>query len=266
MTNRLCLQDQSYGNSPPLSPRSGVPGSSISGAMSRSSTSSSSRRSLSGVSFSDMGGSPLSRSSVSRSSSSGSSVTTESRSGRSVSSPGDSGSSSVRSSDTGSSISRSNSSLSSRSSSFRSTSNSETTESSRSSHASSETSSSSSGRSSDESVKLEKKPFYAVPESPRNQKFQLPPTTANLKVAQLLETYLEEIAKDSSIPLEKFITLAELFTEFPRDSDDSIYRAIDGFLKVEISPPISRFLSSFVNLLEYQLKLFHIIKILRILG
>lgn len=81
-------------------------------------------------------------------------------------------------------------------------------------------------------MKLEKKPFYAITESPRNRKSQLPPRTANFKVAQLLETYLEEIAKDSSIALEKFITLAELLTEFPRDSDDSIYRAIDGFLRV----------------------------------
>lgn len=82
-------------------------------------------------------------------------------------------------------------------------------------------------------MKLEKKPFYTVTESPRNQRSQLPPTTANFKVAQLLETYLDEIAKDSTIFLEKFITLLELFTEFPRDSDDSIYRAIDGFLRVQ---------------------------------
>lgn len=81
-------------------------------------------------------------------------------------------------------------------------------------------------------MKLENKPFYPVTESPKNRRSQLPSTTANLKVAQLLETYLEEIAKDSSISLEKFINLAELFTEFPRDSDDSIYRAIDGFLRV----------------------------------
>lgn len=61
---------------------------------------------------------------------------------------------------------------------------------------------------------------------------QLPNTNANLKVAQLLETYLEEVGKDSSIPLGKFMALAELFTKFPRESDDSIYRAIDAFLRV----------------------------------
>lgn len=64
------------------------------------------------------------------------------------------------------------------------------------------------------------------------RKSQLPNTTANLKVAQLLETYLEEVGKDSSIPLGKFMALAELFTQFPRESDDSIYRAIDAFLRV----------------------------------
>lgn len=64
------------------------------------------------------------------------------------------------------------------------------------------------------------------------RKSQLSNTTANRKVAQLLETYLEEVAKDSSIPLGKFIVLAELFTEFPRDSDDSLYRAIDAFFRV----------------------------------
>ncbi|KAG0590398.1 hypothetical protein KC19_1G096700 [Ceratodon purpureus] len=234
------IQEQSYGNSPPFSPRSSVTGSSMSGSTSRTSSSSSSLRSLSSVSSSDLSSTSLSRSlsgsSLSGSSiTSGSSLTTDSRSGRSVSGSSNSGSSSVRSSDTGSSISRSSSNLSSRSSSFRSTSNSDTTESSLTSHTSSDTSSSSSGISSDESVKLEKKPFYAVTESPSNQRFQLPPTTANFKVAQLLETYLDEISKDSSIPLEKFIMLAELFTEFPRDSDDSIYRAIDGFLRAHPS-------------------------------
>lgn len=55
---------------------------------------------------------------------------------------------------------------------------------------------------------------------------------SNFKLGQLLETYLEEVAKDSSISLGKFITLADLFAEFPRNSDDGIYRAIDTFLRV----------------------------------
>lgn len=61
---------------------------------------------------------------------------------------------------------------------------------------------------------------------------QLPSTTGNVKLGQLLETYLDEVARDSSISLGKFVSLADLFTEFPRDSDDGVYRAIDTFLKV----------------------------------
>lgn len=222
------IENQSYGNSPPLSPRS-----SISGTTSRTS---SSRSLTSSVSSSDLS-IPSSVTSV---------TTGSSRSGRSVSSSGsDSGSSSLRSSDTGSSISGSSISgslSSSRSSSFRSTASSETTE----SHASSETTTTSSisGHSSDESVKLEtkqkKKPAFYDTETP-SRKTLLPPTTANFKVAQLLETYLEEIAKDSSISFGKFLKLGELFTEFPRDSDDSIYRAIDGFLRVGTCTSLANF-------------------------
>jgi len=90
-------------------------------------------------------------------------------------------------------------------------------------------------------VKLEKKKnaFYVTESSP-SRKTLLPPTTANFKVAQLLETYLEEVAKDSTINFGQFMKLAELFTEFPRDSDDSIYRAIDGFFRVSTSRKLSQ--------------------------
>ncbi|XP_024374724.1 root phototropism protein 3 [Physcomitrium patens] len=208
------LQDQSYGNSPPFSPRS------VFGTTSTTSLSSS-LRSLSSVSTSD---------------SSGSSVTTEiSTSSRSISGSSASDSSSVRTSDTGSSTNGTSSSLSSRRSSlsFVSSSSETSSTSTRSDHsrtssiASSETSSS--ALSSDESVKLEKK-FY-VTEGPTGRRFQLPLTTMNFKVAQLLETYLEEVAKDSSIPLGRFISLADLVAEFPRDSDDALYKAIDTFLR-----------------------------------
>jgi hypothetical protein len=161
-------------------------------------------------------------------------VTTESSStsGRAVSGSSPSDSSSVRSSGTGSTIGGSSSIISSRngSLSYVSTS-SETTESSRTnSSASSETSSL--GLSSDESVKLIEKRFYVNSEGPSRIRSQLPPTMSNYKLGQLLETYLEEVARDSSISLGKFITLADLFTEFPRDLDDGIYRAIDTFLRV----------------------------------
>lgn len=44
--------------------------------------------------------------------------------------------------------------------------------------------------------------------------------------------YLGEVARDSTISLGKFITLADLVTEFPRDSDDGIYKVIDTYLRV----------------------------------
>ena len=78
-------------------------------------------------------------------------------------------------------------------------------------------------------MKLEKK--FHVTEGP-TRKPQLPAVTSNVKVARLLEVYLEEVSKDSSIPLAKFAALADLYTEFPRDSDDSIYKSIDNFLRV----------------------------------
>lgn len=258
------IQDQSYENSPPASPRS-----TVSGASSLTSRSSSVRSLISSGSSSDLSAS--SRSSFStatrsggqrrsdsssdsdsdtESSFSGSSISRSSISGSSVSRSSISGSSVSRSSISGSSVRGSGSSrLSSRSGSFRSASSHTTDSSSRSSgsRASSETSAtttttsnsssssgSSSGLTSNESVKLEtkkSKPAFYVTESP-NGKTLLAPTAANFKVAQLLETYLEEVAKDSSIAFGQFIKLAELFTEFPRDSDDSIYRTIDGFLRV----------------------------------
>lgn len=91
----------------------------------------------------------------------------------------------------------------------------------------------------DESVKLEKK--FPITEGP-NRKPQLPATTSNVKVARLLEVYLEEVSKDSSIPLAKFAALADLYTEFPRDSDDSIYKSIDSFLRVSPVEISSKFL------------------------
>lgn len=110
-----------------------------------------------------------------------------------------------------------------------------------SSGSSSSSSSSRSGDSSDESVKLEikKKAFYATDTSKASRAAPLPPTSANFKVAQMLETYLEEIAKDSSIAFAQFLRHVELFTEFPRGSDDSIYRAIDGFLRVSVRTALS---------------------------
>ncbi|KZV49593.1 hypothetical protein F511_15453 [Dorcoceras hygrometricum] len=54
---------------------------------------------------------------------------------------------------------------------------------------------------------------------------------SKIKVAKLVDGYLAEAAKDSSLPLSKFAELAEMVSSFPRSSHDGIYRAIDMYLK-----------------------------------
>eukprot|EP00252_Welwitschia_mirabilis_P023471 TRINITY_DN6635_c0_g1_i1.p1 TRINITY_DN6635_c0_g1~~TRINITY_DN6635_c0_g1_i1.p1 ORF type:complete len:680 (-),score=150.59 TRINITY_DN6635_c0_g1_i1:1183-3222(-) len=55
--------------------------------------------------------------------------------------------------------------------------------------------------------------------------------TSKLNVAKLIDGYLAEIACDKELPLAKFISLAELTSDFPRPYHDSLYRAIDIYLK-----------------------------------
>jgi hypothetical protein len=88
--------------------------------------------------------------------------------------------------------------------------------------------------SSEESIKPPTKGFYPV-EGPV-RKLQYPPTIRNLKVAELMESYLEEIAKDSNLPVAKFMALIDSFSELPRDSDNCLYRTIDVYLTVPKSP------------------------------
>ncbi|CAK9868112.1 unnamed protein product [Sphagnum jensenii] len=90
------------------------------------------------------------------------------------------------------------------------------------------TRSSVSSMSSEESIKPPTKGFYPV-EGPV-RKLQYPPTIRNLKVAELMESYLEEIAKDSNLPVAKFMALIDSFSELPRDSDNCLYRTIDVYL------------------------------------
>lgn len=55
---------------------------------------------------------------------------------------------------------------------------------------------------------------------------------SKLKVAKLVDGYLQEIAKDVNLPLSKFVTIAESIPEFSRLDHDDLYRAIDIYLKV----------------------------------
>ncbi|KAK7307683.1 hypothetical protein VNO77_40951 [Canavalia gladiata] len=52
-----------------------------------------------------------------------------------------------------------------------------------------------------------------------------------IKVAKLVDGYLAEIARDPSLPLSNFVSLAELVSSFSRPSHDGLYRAIDMYLK-----------------------------------
>lgn len=56
--------------------------------------------------------------------------------------------------------------------------------------------------------------------------------SSKLKVAKLVDGYLQEIAREANLSLSKFIALAETVPEFARLDHDDLYRAIDIYLKV----------------------------------
>lgn len=56
--------------------------------------------------------------------------------------------------------------------------------------------------------------------------------SSKLKVAKLVDGYLQEIARDVNLSLSKFIAIAESIPEFARVDHDDLYKAIDIFLKV----------------------------------
>lgn len=58
--------------------------------------------------------------------------------------------------------------------------------------------------------------------------------SSKLKVAKLVDRYLQEVARDVNLPLSKFIALAETIPDFARHDHDDLYRAIDIYLKVNL--------------------------------
>ncbi|GMP38518.1 hypothetical protein CsSME_00009733 [Camellia sinensis var. sinensis] len=54
---------------------------------------------------------------------------------------------------------------------------------------------------------------------------------SKLMVAKLVDGYLVEIARDPNLPLSAFVDLAEMVSGFSRPAHDSLYRAIDTYLK-----------------------------------
>ncbi|KAJ0094262.1 hypothetical protein Patl1_16038 [Pistacia atlantica] len=57
---------------------------------------------------------------------------------------------------------------------------------------------------------------------------------SKLKVAKLVDGYLQEIGRDVNLPLSKFITIAEAIPDFARLDHDDLYRAIDIYLKTHL--------------------------------
>ncbi|XP_010251055.1 PREDICTED: BTB/POZ domain-containing protein At1g67900-like [Nelumbo nucifera] len=55
--------------------------------------------------------------------------------------------------------------------------------------------------------------------------------SSKLKVAKLVDRYLQEIARDVNLPLSKVIQLAEAIPDFARPDHDDLYRAVDIYLK-----------------------------------
>ena len=55
-----------------------------------------------------------------------------------------------------------------------------------------------------------------------------------LKVGQLIDAYLAEIAPDPYLSLQKFVALIEILPEYARVIDDGLYRAVDIYLKVNL--------------------------------
>ncbi|KAJ4960282.1 hypothetical protein NE237_020192 [Protea cynaroides] len=55
--------------------------------------------------------------------------------------------------------------------------------------------------------------------------------SSKLKVAKLVDGYLQEIARDVNLPLSKMIAFAEIIPDFARLDHDDLYRAIDIYLK-----------------------------------
>ncbi|XVF43903.1 hypothetical protein PTKIN_Ptkin02bG0078500 [Pterospermum kingtungense] len=56
--------------------------------------------------------------------------------------------------------------------------------------------------------------------------------SSRLKVAKIIDGYLQEVARDINLPLSKFIAIAETIPDFSRLDHDDLYRAIDIYLKV----------------------------------
>lgn len=53
-----------------------------------------------------------------------------------------------------------------------------------------------------------------------------------IKVGKLVDSYLEVVAKDANMPVSKLVSLAEALPDIARPEHDSLYKAINIYLKV----------------------------------
>ena len=60
--------------------------------------------------------------------------------------------------------------------------------------------------------------------------------SSKLRVAKLIDCYLQEIARDANLPMEKLIALAEAVPDFARPDHDDLYKVIDIYLRVRKQP------------------------------
>ncbi|KAJ8479177.1 hypothetical protein OPV22_022904 [Ensete ventricosum] len=56
--------------------------------------------------------------------------------------------------------------------------------------------------------------------------------SSKLRVAKLIDGYLQEIARDENLPMKKLIAIAEAVPDFARLDHDDLYRVIDTYLRV----------------------------------
>ncbi|GAB4848692.1 BTB/POZ domain-containing protein dot3 [Ancistrocladus abbreviatus] len=70
--------------------------------------------------------------------------------------------------------------------------------------------------------------FFLMHEEQQQQRI------TNLHVTKILDNYPAEIAKDPSLSITKFQALAEALPEKVRVCHDSLYRAIDTYLKKDV--------------------------------
>lgn len=72
----------------------------------------------------------------------------------------------------------------------------------------------------------------SAPVTALSSEISTPLQTSLLKVGQLMDKYLAEIAADAYLKPSKFLALAESLPDYARQSDDGLYRAVDIFLEV----------------------------------